>query len=159
MNRAEWFLRAATEADLAGVRRLLAEASLPQDGLEEFFPAAYVIAVYVDGGLVGVAGLETHGAHGLLRSVAVRPSARGRGIGEALVRDRLARALTRRLIAVHLLTTTAGAYFRRFGFEPVERGSLPPEIRCSVEFTRACPDTAVAMRKAFGEDPGLQRVG
>lgn len=144
-------LRAATAGDLESVRRLLAEAALPPDGLEAFFPGRYVVAVGPDGIVAGAAGLETYGRYGLLRSVAVAPAARGGGIGESLVRDRLEHARLLGLAEVHLLTTTAAPFFLRLGFAPVERARVPPEIRASVEFARACPETAAAMRRGLGE--------
>jgi hypothetical protein len=56
----------ATPHDVEAVRRLLAEAELPEAGLRDQYPAAYAVAKH-DGQLVGVAGLETYGASGLLR--------------------------------------------------------------------------------------------
>jgi amino-acid N-acetyltransferase len=138
-------LRAPDRADLACVRQLLAAESLPDAGLEATFGPGFVLAVGKDGGLVGVAGIETYGAHGLLRSVAVMPSWRGTGIGTALVHNRLDWARAQGLTSVHLLTTTAERYFHRLGFATVAREALPAPIQTSVEFRSACPDTAVPM--------------
>lgn len=146
-------LRAALAGELEAVRRLLDGASLPTDGLEDQFPGAYVVAERADGAAVGAAGLEIHGKSGLLRSLVVRDDARGAGIGASLVRDRLARARTLALEEVYLLTTTAAAFFARLGFEPSERTRAPEEVRASVEFARACPDTALAMRWCSGAGP------
>jgi N-acetylglutamate synthase-like GNAT family acetyltransferase/SAM-dependent methyltransferase len=110
----------------------------------EGFGEGYAIAER-DGALVGLAGLEVHGRWGLLRSVAVSPHAQKGGLGAALVRDRLAWAEARGLAGVYLLTTTAPDYFRRLGFEAVERSAAPAEIQASVEFSSACPATAVVM--------------
>ncbi len=140
--------RPAERCDLGPVRRLLQDAALPLDGLEDCFGAAYVIAARNDGAIVGVAGMEAHGGHGLLRSVAVSAEARGQGLGAALVQDRLAWASRRGLAGVHLLTTTAAAWFERFGFIRAERDALPAGIRASVEFATACPQSALAMSLA-----------
>jgi amino-acid N-acetyltransferase len=50
---------------------------------------------------------------------------------------------------VYLLTTTAHAYFPRFGFTRVARDEVAPAVRESEEFRGACPDTAVAMHKTL----------
>lgn len=138
-------MRAATASDLPAIERLLQTLALPPDGLLDFYPHGYVVAIAPDGELVGVAGVEVHGDQGLLRSVAVSPAVQGRGIGATLAHDRLAWAATAGLVGVHLLTTTASPYFARLGFVVVERDTLPASIRASVEFTKACPQTAVAM--------------
>ena len=127
------------------MRQLLATAALPLDGVDDFYPAGYVVAAGPDGAVVGVAGLETYGREGFLRSVAVTPDVRGRGVGAALVQNRLAAARAAGLTGVHLLTEDAAAFFARFAFTPIVRAAIPPEIQRSVLFARACPETAAAM--------------
>jgi N-acetylglutamate synthase-like GNAT family acetyltransferase len=142
-------IRTANSTDLDVIRRLLREAALPVDGVEEQFGAGYAVAAE-EGDAIGVAGVERYGRFGLLRSVAVAPGARNRGVARLLVRDRLAWAGTEGLEAVYLLTTDAAGYFARLGFETVERDAVPLEIRDSREFTTICPSTAVALRRPAG---------
>ena len=136
-------LRAAKDADLATVLALLEEAGLPKAGVEESF-GTFVVAE-TEGHLVGVAGLEVHGGDGILRSVAVRPSYQGSGLGRRLTERILETAGNRGLGRVFLLTTTAEEFFLRHGFRPVERTDASPAVRESVEFREACPASAVAM--------------
>lgn len=142
---ADFGVRTAESSDLSAARELIAAAALPTEGVAERFEDAYAVAVSSDGGVVGVAGLEVHGTYGLLRSVAVDPTWRGRGVGAELTAERLGFAAERGLDGVYLLTTTAADYFPRFGFEPVERESVPPEIRGSSEFSSLCPSTAAVL--------------
>jgi amino-acid N-acetyltransferase len=137
-------LRAAEPADLDALRALLAVAKLPSDGLADQFPAAYVVAC-VSGQIVGSAGLERYGNHGLLRSVAVDPRFQRQQIGARLVGDRLDAARLAGLRAVYALTTTAAEYFQRWGFVCVDRAQAPAELRASVEFARACPSDATCL--------------
>lgn len=123
---------------------LLSAAGLPLDGLADQFPDAYAVAGYA-GVLAGAAGIERHGSDGLLRSVVVAPDWRGRGLGEALVRERLAWAKARGLGTVYLLTTTAPTYFPRLGFQPAERADVPAPVRAAREFAGACPASAVLL--------------
>jgi amino-acid N-acetyltransferase len=139
-------IRTASRDDLEAVRALIAAAALPEDGLEDQFGSGYAVAVE-SGRLVGAAGVERYGPYGLLRSVVAAPDQRGRGIGAALVRDRLDWAERAGLEAVFLLTTTAMEYFPRLGFGPVERATAPAEIRASREFSSVCPTSAVVMRR------------
>jgi arsenite methyltransferase len=135
-------LRPATPADLPAARALVESAGLPADGLADQFGASYTVAVDAAGRIVGVGGVEAHGPYGLLRSVAVDASWRGRGVGEAITRDSIAGAAGAGLAGVYALTTTAADYFPRFGFRRVIRGAVPEPVRASVEFSAACPESA-----------------
>jgi protein-tyrosine-phosphatase/N-acetylglutamate synthase-like GNAT family acetyltransferase len=142
-------LAPATAADLAAVEALLAASALPVAGLRDQFPEGYVLARR-DGVLVGVAGVERHGDAAVLRSVAVAAGERGSGLGLALTADRLVWARERGATAVHLLTTTAAPYYRRFGFVPFPRAAVPAAVAASIEFASVCPSSAdsLALRLA-----------
>jgi amino-acid N-acetyltransferase len=127
------------------VRGMVAAAELPADGLEDQFPAGYVVAL-ADGAFAGAAGVEIHGRDGLLRSLVVDPSRRGAGIGHALAFDRVRWAKRRELDSLWLLTTTAAPFFARLGFVETRREEAPEAVRASAEFSGACPDTATCMR-------------
>jgi arsenite methyltransferase len=140
-----WKIRPAEGSDLASVRALLALSHLPWDGLMDQFGDAYAVAE-ADGHVVGVAGLETYGGHGLLRSVAVAPEWRLCGVAEALVKNRIQWAGERGLQSVHLLTTDAARYFDRLGFRALNREEAPTPIRESREYASICPQNARLMR-------------
>ena len=145
-------LRAATAADLPAVERLLAATGLPAAGVADVFAAApgdFVVAddPHAPGELAAVAGLEVCCANALLRSVAVQPAWRRHGLGQALVRRVVCGAGERGLRALYLLTMTAEHYFPRLGFAPVARDAVPAEIAATLEFTSACPASAVAMAR------------
>jgi amino-acid N-acetyltransferase len=145
-------LRTAAAADLPAVERLLAAADLPTAGVADLLATHaddFVVAEdpTTPGELAAVAGLEVCRDDALLRSVAVRPEWRARGLGQALVKRLVCRAEARGLRALYLLTMTAEHYFPRLGFERVERTAVPPEIAATLEFRSACPASAVAMAK------------
>jgi amino-acid N-acetyltransferase len=148
MVEPEFELRPARTADLAAVEEILKACDLPTAGVRDFIEEAYVVAVH-DSETWGVAGIEPYGRYGLLRSVAVSPGFRGRGLGLALVADRLEWAGTRGLAAVFLLTTDAAEYFERLGFSRTDREKVPPEIEASPEFESICPESAIVMVKVL----------
>ena len=150
MQHTDFSIRPARAADLAAVRALLIAAELPVDGLDEQFGDAYAVAES-DNTIIGAEGIETYGKAGLLRSAVVDDRWRGRGVGDALTRDRLAWARERGLGDVYLLTTTAADYFPRHGFVRVDRASAPAELQRSREFAEACPASAVTMRLRLTE--------
>lgn len=134
-----------SEADAPAIIELLERCELPTTGVAENLQA---FAVCRSGSsIVGTSGVETYGTSGLLRSVAVDPSMRHRGVAASLLDHVFARAERDGLSALYLLTTTAKAYFERRGFTVCARDEAPAPIRESWEFRTGCPDTAVFMRR------------
>lgn len=82
----------------------------------------------------------------MLRSLAVVPECRGRGLGLRLAEAAVELAQRRRARRLWLLTTTAEGIFPRLGFGRVDRGELPTSLGASAELRGACPASAVAMR-------------
>ena len=142
-------VRQARDGDLPAVRELLQDAGLPIDGVADWLPH-FRLAEH-EGEIVAVAGLEMYGPSALLRSVAVRPDWRGSGVGRLLVDDLLSDAKSRGTHDVFLLTTTAEHYFPRLGFTCIRREDVPERVRASVEFTSACPASAVVMQKPLSQ--------
>lgn len=137
----------ATRADLTDVLALLRQCELLETGVADAIDGFCVARAA--GTLVGCAGLETYAEFGLLRSVAVEPSARGAGLGGRLVAKMASAATARGLSQLFLLTTTAARFFDRRGFHAVPRASVPPPVADSWEFRVGCPESALAMRLAL----------
>jgi arsenate reductase len=138
-------IRAATPPDLARIEAMLKSADLPLDGVQDAFNVGFVAE---DGeGIVGAVALEVYSDSALLRSLVVDGSAQGRGLGGRLTQAAIDEAQRRGVRAIYLLTTTADAFFPRFGFVAVDRQSLPASIQGSIEFQSACPASAIAMAR------------
>jgi amino-acid N-acetyltransferase len=135
----------ARDDDGDAVCALLEQNQLPTAGLREHLSTT-LIARH-GRRVVGSAALEMYADGALLRSVAVSPDLRHLGLGRELTQAALRLAEELRVPAVFLLTTTAETYFPRFGFERITRAEVPATVLSSVEFTSACPATAVVMRK------------
>jgi amino-acid N-acetyltransferase len=135
----------ARPTDLAAILSLLKAQGLPTDGLEQHLTTTLV--AHQDDRLIGSVAVETYPDGGLLRSVAVAGPSQGQGLGQALTSAALEMARDRGLDTLYLLTTTADGYFPKFGFEPITRQDVPASVQTSVEFTSACPSSAVVMRK------------
>jgi N-acetylglutamate synthase-like GNAT family acetyltransferase len=146
-------LRLAAPSDETAVETLLTASGLPLDGVHE---ALRCFVVAEDAGeIVGVAGIEACGVtgeHALLRSVAVSPPWRSRGLGRALVTRTIAEAEARGAKALYLLTTTAEHYFPTFGFQTTARASVPDDVRATAEFQGACPASATVMVRTASTD-------
>jgi N-acetylglutamate synthase-like GNAT family acetyltransferase len=140
-------IEAAHPDDLGRVLALLAEAGLPEAGLRDHRDG--LLVARIDGELVGCAAVEMYGTRALLRSVAVCPAHRGRGVGRCLTDAALLFARAHEVRDVYLLTTTAQDYFRSLGFEPVDRAAVPAALHASAEFQGACPATAQVMTRVL----------
>jgi amino-acid N-acetyltransferase len=142
-------IRPATPGDREAIERLLGDADLPTAGVADILvtrPADFFVVPDPDSDdLVAVAGLEVCCDNALLRSVAVRPAWRARGVGRELVERVVAEAERRGVRGLYLLTMTAEHYFPRFGFERVERDVVPGDIADTLEFRSTCPTSAVVM--------------
>lgn len=131
---------------------LLAASGLPVADLAAGVPVA-LFAVRGPQGIAGVVGVEVLGRQGLLRSLAVAESARGRGLGRALVDHVEVWSVRQGLEELCLLTTTAADFFARLGYERIARESAPDVARRSEQFASLCPASAVLMRKALPAAP------
>ena len=136
-------LRPAQQADLPAIEQLLIASDLPLAGVADAL-RGFVVAES-EGSIVGTAAIEVCDDNALLRSVAVAPDWRSRGLGRALVTRVIADAEARGIRALYLLTTTAEHYFPSFGFEQISRAEVPDDVRQTDEFQVACPDTAIVM--------------
>ena len=132
-----------TAADLPAVEALLSQAGLPLDGLRQ---SETLTVARLAGRIVGAAALETYKNGVLLRSVVVAEELRNSGVGQRLTSAALAAASQAGHRTAYLLTTTAGGFFGRFGFVAIERADVPADVKQSVEFTSACPASALVMR-------------
>jgi N-acetylglutamate synthase-like GNAT family acetyltransferase len=140
-------LRPARPSDLPAIERLLTDSGLPLAGVAAALDTFTVAES--DTELVGVAGLEVCCDNALLRSVAVMPEWRSRGLGRTLVTHVIADAAGRGLRGLYLLTTSAERYFPSFGFRQITRGEVPADVRETEEFRTACPASATVMARTL----------
>jgi amino-acid N-acetyltransferase len=138
--------------DFAALLSLLENCGLPTTDLTLASLAHFRVAR--DGDRISaVAGLVALGHVGLLRSVAVAPAQRGQGLASGLVDTLEQEARRLGLTTLYLLTSSAGEFFGRRGYQVIPREEAPAAIRDSAEFTRLCPATALCMRKALAAPP------
>jgi amino-acid N-acetyltransferase len=139
----------ASPADLKEIHALLRGAGLMTEGVEA--GARDFLVGREDGRIVAVAGLEDYTTAGLLRSVAVAPDRRDRGLAQTLIKILISRSKNRGHHAIYLFTDTAAGYFSRFGFRRIDRTELAPDIMGSDQFKNHCASSAVMVL----EFPGL----
>lgn len=138
-------LKTAGLADIDRVERVLQSNDLPYQDVRD--DSGQFLIAMADGEFVGIGGLETYGSNGLLRSVVVTESKRGRGYGTALTTELENHARTNGVGTLYLLTTTATAFFRDCDYTEIDRETVPEQIRETTQFTDLCPSSATCLRK------------
>jgi amino-acid N-acetyltransferase len=118
-------------------------ADITDEHLEHFF------FVGSDGSPTGLVGLEVYGSEALLRSLVVDEKARGHRLGSSLVEHAEQYAVTKGVRSIYLLTTTAEAFFKRLGYERMDRSRAPSSIKRTPEFAGLCPASSAFMVKAL----------
>jgi amino-acid N-acetyltransferase len=146
MSSVQPTIRYSQGADLGAVLVLLQGAGLPTADLTGA-PGLHLWVLEAQESLVGVIGMERFGARALLRSLAVAPSYRHRGLGHQLVARLESDARADGVEQLVLLTETAEEFFSAIGYEPIDRRYVPEEIQQSPEFRSLCPASAVCMSK------------
>ncbi|WDS35860.1 arsenic resistance N-acetyltransferase ArsN2 [Pseudoxanthomonas sp.] len=125
---------------------LLVSSGLPVEDLRDGVPRLYA-GVEDDGHLIGVVAIEVHDGVGLLRSLAVRPDARGAGLSLALIGAGERLVAQAGIARLFLLTTTAAPLFERCGYVETARSEAPDAIRSTQQFSGMCPSSASFMSK------------
>ncbi len=141
----------AAPRHVTAIRALLARCGLAHD--EQRIAAGDFFVVEDEGQLIACAALERRGEGALLRSVAVDPAHRGRGLGRAVVLAALGWALQAGVCQVWLRTENAADYWALHGFRPAsaeaaqaalrgEAGTVPAEFAglCSQGASTMCLD-------------------
>ena len=133
----------ADAKDLDAIVSLLNRCKLPSNDLNEHLNH-FIVAKEGDR-LIGCVGLEPEGP--LLRSLAVDPDHRGRGVARELCARLLAHARQKGAHEIYLLTDTASKFFDTAGFQRKDRKEAPERIAKHKQFTELCPSSAVLMWK------------
>lgn len=145
MRDATVTLERADPRALSYVERLLEATDLPSADVRSK-PECFYVARH-GSERVGIGGLEHYGPDGLLRSVVIERSKRGRGFGAALCDALEETAAAAGVETLYLLTTTAESFFADRGYVECERAAVPDSIRETTEFADLCPATAACLRK------------
>jgi len=138
-------IKQVNKPDLADIKELLRSYHLPVEDLEE--PGVEIFEWREKDRLVGCIGLEKYSKHALLRSLAVHPDFRGKGIGKEITNWLFQESEKRGVKELFLLTETAEVFFESLSFEVVKREDIPEPVKQSREFSELCPSSAIAMMK------------
>lgn len=150
---AELAVRAAAEADVPAIVRIVAENArqghlLPRSAENIRASLRSWLVAEVDGEVVGIGSLvEITPVLAEVRSLAVLPAFRSYGVGAAIVRGLVAEARRRRFPTVFALTRAVG-FFEKIGFVVTGQERFPEKVwrDCVLcPLRQRCDETAVVM--------------
>lgn len=136
-------IHSATPSDQHEIQARLKEAGLPYQDITPHLNHFLLAESY--GGVIGCIGLEIYSDAALLRSLAVLVDDRHKGIGRQLCEEVFEYARRLQVKRIYLLTESAGDFFRKLGFEQIERTLAPESVQSTTEFRSLCPSTATCM--------------
>ena len=136
----------ASGGDMEAIRRLLVAALLPSGDVDG--PNQRFIVARQDGRVVGCAGLDSFGADGQLRSMAVHWTSRNAGLGTRLHGRLLYEALQVGVRNLYVVTTTAADFFAAQGYRKVQPADVPPGVVNSEEYATFVPGGGVVMARS-----------
>ena len=131
------------------VKVLLKECGLLTEDIPPAKPPAF-FGIYSDGSLSAVIGLELFGDAALLRSLAVLPANRGKGLAQELVSYAENYALSQNIQSLFLLTETAESFFQKIGYRTAVRSDAPQAIKATSQFSGLCPASSSFLTKQLG---------
>src|ERR1044071_9432722 len=140
-------IRFAAPADLPTLVSLLDSEKLVHEDLIE--SRVIMLLATIQEKIVGCIGLESHGAHGIIRSAIVVRSERNKGIARELVMHIEALAASGGIETLYLLTEQTQEVWERMGYVLTERAEAPEVILGSKEFSTYCASTAHCMMRTL----------
>ncbi len=132
--------------DIPPIKKILSDLDLLTIGVSTESADRFLV-LRNETGFVGCVGLEVFGEDAILRSLAVKKSARGVGYGWLLADTIIAEAKHRGVKQLYLVTQTAKDYFaEKHGFRIIEAATASPAVRESDIFQAEMCADATAMR-------------
>ncbi|WP_136413589.1 arsenic resistance N-acetyltransferase ArsN2 [Herbaspirillum sp. ST 5-3] len=130
----------------AQLEQLLDTCHLPASDLASS-QTLQLFGAFAGADLAGAVGLEVYSSVALLRSLAVAPEQRHKGLGGRLVKFAEEHAEAQGVAAIYLLTTTAAPFFEKRGYRVAARADAPDAIRATAQFSGLCPASSTFMVK------------
>jgi len=139
-------VRRGDSSDIGQMTSLLKASGLPTDDLESIAQLD-IWLLETEGRAVGTIALERYGSEGLLRSLAIAPEYRNRGLARRLVSKLEQDASADGVELLVLLTQTAEVFFQKLGYSNTDRSEISQTLKQSAEFKTLCPASARCMSR------------
>lgn len=138
-------IRKANQNDYRAIIHLLLSNQLPSSDIHASHVELFVGVHHQE--LIATIGIETYDSVALVRSLCVKEAFRSQHIAEAMLQYLFQHCQDENIQSLYLLTTTAEHYFKRYGFETIERACVPMAIQQTQEYSSLCPSSALTLYK------------
>ncbi|ASS73834.1 hypothetical protein CIG75_01825 [Tumebacillus algifaecis] len=147
-------IRKASQADRTSIQRLLLEAGLHAQGVDQAVDRFLLIEQEEEGGhktAIGTIGLEiVAGKYGLMRSLVIKNGPGTAQLGAELLRLFVAYVETMEIEQLYLLTqSTTVPLFIHIGFSTIERERVPHAVAQSPHFLAYSQQDVVCLVKNY----------
>ena len=152
-------IKRAEKAQIGEIEKILETCELSTTGLPDQIQDFYLAAV--PEGIAGCIGLEVYGKYGIIRSTAVLPEYRRRGIGVQLAEKAIENARDRGIEELYLKTEHEAKFFSQVGFTSIFPQQIPAEIKDAEMLAVSCcgPKAATMAMNLQGKPlPGIDNV-
>jgi amino-acid N-acetyltransferase len=134
----------ASQNSFSAAINLLKKNNLPTEDLD---PGKQLFVVEEGNEVVATVAVEYDYNSALLRSLSVAEEKRGSGIGKELV-DFVEDYINKQGVqTIYLLTTTAADFFRKRGYQIIDRSAVPQFIQDTREYSVLCASSSTLMKK------------
>lgn len=137
--------RVAKNSDFDIIKSILKRNSMLHEDISP--DSTYMIVAVHKDTIIGCIGIEPHDDHGLIRSLIVRESCRGYGIGTRLVKEAISLAKINDIKELYGLAKAAYMFLERFGFAPINRITVPEAIKGTSEFKSIRLESMICIKK------------
>jgi len=138
----EFTIELAEQQDFLQIQNLLECSGLSTRGITADAGKYYIAK---GSSVMGVLGFEIYNTSALLRSLAVYPPFKKRGIAKQLIEHVLNNVRHHRCDTAYLLTNTAADYLCTYGFVPIDRNDIPSDILTTSALGDVCPMSSTCM--------------
>ncbi|MET1080677.1 MAG: arsenic resistance N-acetyltransferase ArsN2 [Pseudomonas sp.] len=140
-------IRRLSDQDYPQLHSALVSAGLPSEDIR--LPGRTFYRFDRAGVTLGYGGFERYGDQGLLRSLVIEAAHRGQGWGMQVTAEIEALARAAGILQLHLLTTSATAFFESCGYRVQPRAMAPLAIAGTTQFQDLCPASATYLSKTL----------
>ena len=139
-------IKRASGNDVEAITQLLNEnggaaSNIASDKLEHVY-----LAFTKKNEFAGVGAMEVFGNTGFLHTLVVKEAFRGQGFGYLLIKTLDHAAKTDNIDEIYVLSDNLADYFKRYGYEIVDKASVPTALSSSTLYQQVNSDAANAMR-------------
>jgi amino-acid N-acetyltransferase len=137
------FIASLSRSNITDIEDLLRYCDLPYEDCREHIQNFF--GIIESSKVIAIGALQYGASTALLRSIAVHPEFRRKGLASAITLHLVEQARSREVQQLYILTETAEAFFSRFGFYPIPREAAPVCIQAMQQFAFLCPASAQLM--------------